>query len=286
MARPEKLPKREKAKTIRTFFRGKGYSFSTEPVCMEGIQNFQSVKSFFRQELAAIGYDGVIGVAEFNRVYDDLMPVQRDRLKDICNDHFQDLRKNGSIVCIGIAYPEHAIDCIDIWSTSGTVDKDTWNVYAREYHKLNRFLNDISKALGALLGGVYIPATVEGIAVKNVEQYYGATVSHRVVAQNAGLGWRGKNELIVNERFSCALRFASVITNLPLVHGRKVRVSCRECEACLKACPFLRNKDKLENFRESCRTYIIQLGLEAEVCGKYIKACYRRSIFSNRFKLR
>jgi epoxyqueuosine reductase QueG len=253
---------------------------------MESAQNLERAKSLFMRELAEIGYDGVIGAAAFNKVYDSLMPVQRSRLRDICQDHFQDLRKNGSIICIGIAYPEHAIDCIDVRLSDGTVDKDTWNTYAGQYHKLNRLLKDISKVLEDLFNGVSVPATVEGIALKNVEQYYNITVSHRVVAENAGLGWRGKNELIVNERFSCALRFASVITNLPMIHGRKLQVSCRECEACLNVCPFLRNRDKLENYRESCRRYIVQLGLQREVCGKCIKACYRHSIFSNRFKLR
>jgi epoxyqueuosine reductase QueG len=272
---------------MKTLFTGeKGYSFLIQQVCMESAQNFERAKNFFIRELAEIGYDGVIGTAEFNKVYDGLMPVQRSRLKNICEDHFQGLLKSGSIICIGIAYPEHAIDCIDARLSDGTVDKDAWNMYAREYHKLNWFLNDISKGLADLFNGSFIPATVEGIAVKDVEQYYDMTVSHRVVAENAGLGWRGKNELIINERFSCALRFASVVTNLPMIHGRKLKVSCRECEACLEACPFLRKKDKVENYRESCRKYIVQLGLRSEVCGKCIKACYRHSIFSNRFKLR
>ena len=253
---------------------------------MERAQNFRRVESFFGEQLAKIGYDGLVGAAEFKEVYDDLMPVQRNRLEDVCGDCFPDLLNNGSIICVGIAYPKHAIDCIDVRLSDGTVDKDAWNTYAREYHKLNKLLNDISKGLADLFDGVLIPATVEGIAVKNVEQYYGMTVSHRAVAENAGLGWRGKNELIVNEGFSCALRFASVITSLPLIHSRKVKGSCGECEACLEACSFLRNKDRLENYRESCRRYIVQLRLEGEVCGKCIKACYRNSMFSNRFKLR
>jgi epoxyqueuosine reductase QueG len=257
-----------------------------EEVSMERTQNSQRLNSLFSGELAKRGYDGVLGVAEFNKVYDELMPVQRARLEDVCGEHFKDLCKHGSMICIGIAYPERAIDCIDVRSDNGTVDKDAWNVYAREYNKLNRTLNDISKNIADLFSGIFIPATVEGISVKNVEDYYEMTVSHKVIAENAGLGWRGKNELIVNDRFSCALRFASVITDVPLTRGRRVRASCEECEACLKACSFLRNKDKLENYRESCRRYIVQLGLEANVCGKCIKACYRRSVLNKRLKLR
>jgi len=253
---------------------------------VERAQNFKRTKTFFSEELAKIGYDGVIGAAAFEKVQDGLNSVQKIRLKGLCGERYRDIHKNGSIICIGIAYPEHAIDCIDGRLASGTADKDAWNVYAREYHRLNRFLNNISNNLADVFDGIFIPATVEGIAVKNVEEKYEMTVSHRVIAEKAGLGWRGKNELIVNKRFSCALRFASVIVTLPLTHGRRVKFTCGECEACLEACSFLRNKDRLENYRENCRKYITQLGLEGEVCGKCIKACYRHSIFSERFKLR
>jgi epoxyqueuosine reductase len=253
---------------------------------VERQHNFQRLKSHFCRELAEIGYDGVVGVASFKKVLNDLMPVQRSRLEGFCDDQVQNLIRNGSIICIGIAYPERAIDCIDVRLSDGTVDKDAWNVYAREYHTINRCLNTISASIADVFGGTRIPATVEGTAVKSVEEYYGMTVSHRVVAENAGLGWRGKNELIVDGKFSCALRFASVVTSLPLSHGERIKGSCGECEACLEACAFLRNKEKLENYRESCRRYIAKLGLEKEVCGKCIKACYRHSTFSRGFTLR
>lgn len=258
----------------------------TEEEYVERAHNSRRLGIFFSEKLTEIGYDGVIGVADFKKVYDELMPVQRSKLEDVCSHHFQDLQKNGSIICIGIAYHEHAIDCIDVRLSNGTADKHAWNKYAREYHKLNGFLNAISADISNHFEGVLIPATVEEIAVKSVEDYYKMTVSHRVIAENAGLGWRGKNELVIHEKFSCALRFASIVTSLPLVHARKVEVSCGNCEACLKVCSFLRNKDELKNYRESCRRYIVQLGLESMVCGKCIKACYRHSIFSNRFRLR
>ena len=254
---------------------------------MEKEQNFQRIEGYFKEELAKIGYGGVIGVAGFKRVYNDLMPIQRSKLEDICGDLFRNAMKNGAIICMGIAYPEHAIDCIDARS-GDTVDKDAWNIYAREYQKLNKLLNIVSKLMANEFGGIPIPATLEGITdkVTHVEEYYGMTVSHRVIAENAGLGWRGKNELSVNKNYSCALRFASVVTDLPLIHGRKDGTSCGVCTACLEVCPFLKNKERLKNYRENCRRYIIALGLEDEVCGKCIKACYRHSIFKDKFKLR
>lgn len=257
---------------------------------MEKEQNFQGIKGYFEAKLAKIGYDGVFGVAGFEGVYCDLMPIQRSKLEDVCEDQFPNLMKNGSIICIGIAYPESVIDCIGAMS-GDVVVIDTWNIYAREYQKLNRLLNTISGRIADQFGGIPILATMEGVVEKvtNVEDYYGMTVSHRVIAENAGLGWRGKNELIVNKNYSCALRFASVITDLPLTQGEKVETSCGVCSACLEACLFLKNKERLKNYRENCRKYIMGLmarGLVDEVCGRCIKACYRDSIFRGAFKLR
>jgi len=257
---------------------------------MEKEQNFQRVKGYFEGKLAKIGYEGIFGVASFQGVYHDLMPIQRSRLEDICGDQFHNLMKNGSIICIGIAYPEHVIDCIGAMSGS-MIDIDTWSIYAREYQNLNRLLNTISKCIADQFGGIPILATMEGVAdkVTNVRDYYGMTVSHRVIAEYAGLGWRGKNELIVNKNYSCALRFASIITNLPLTQGEKVETSCGACNACLEVCSFLKNKERLKNYRENCRRYImglLGLGLVDEVCGRCIKACYRDSVFKDTFKLR
>ena len=260
--------------------------FVVKGILVQRSHNLERLEAFFGGRLAEMDRHGVVGVAEFKRVYDELMPAQKSKLEDICGGQLQRLIRDGSIICVGLAYPEHAVDCIDVRFSDGQANKDAWNVYAREYHRLNRLLNAVSKEIANNFDGVAVAPTTEGIAVENVKDYYGMTVSHRVVAENAGLGWRGKNELVINERFSCALRFASVITSVPLPHAEKVEFSCGECQACIESCSFLRNKNRLENYRESCRKYIAKLGLEGEVCGKCIKACYRRSIFSNRFSLK
>jgi epoxyqueuosine reductase QueG len=121
--------------------------------------------------------------------------------------------------------------------------------------------------------------------VKHVEEYYPTTVSHRVAAELSGVGWRGKNELIVNPRFSCAIRLATILTKTPLEATPPSTMSCGECRACLDACKFLEHKGKLDNYREQCRRYLLYLNLEEEVCGKCIKACYKKSIYKDKFKL-
>ncbi|MFQ6126305.1 MAG: hypothetical protein ACE5R6_17105 [Candidatus Heimdallarchaeota archaeon] len=250
-------------------------------------RNTKRVRHFFHEHLKNIYYEGVFGVANFNSVYQDLLPIQQVKLKELCQFQFQKLIQQGSIISVGIAYPESVIDCINV-KRNGMLDKTRWNVYAREYQKLNRLLNDISRKIANHFGGIPVPATLEGFAneVNHVEEYYGHTISHRVGAEHAGLGWRGKNELIVHEQYSCALRFASIITTLPLLQGIKRESLCENCRACLEICSILKKKARLKNYRENCRKYIIALGLEDEVCGKCIWACYRQSIFKDQFKLK
>ncbi len=82
--------------------------------------------------------------------------------------------------------------------------------------------------------------------VDHVSDYYGMVVSHRVVAENAGIGWRGKNQLIVNERYSCAIRLASVILSLPLVHDARIHQILRPVKTEVTVtCPTLTNAPNL-----------------------------------------
>jgi len=250
-------------------------------------ENMEQILSYFNGELKRINYEGLIGVAAFVDVYNDLMPVQRDRLMDIVGMRARTLMVGGSVLCIGIAYSEHAIDSINV-VVDGVVDKGKWNVYAREYQKINGHLDDISEKIADRFDGIAVTATLGGLVekVEHVSEYYPLTISHRVAAENAGLGWRGKNELIVNERYGCAMRFASIITGLQLPRGKKVDPKCGSCRACLEACAILKNKERLSDFRENCRRFIKSLALSDEVCGKCIKSCYRQSIFKDSFKLR
>ncbi len=256
---------------------------------VERRRNTDRLREFFEELCAGEGERGVIGVASFGAVHDELMPQQRQRLENLVGNTLGQLRDSGSIACIGIAYRDPIIDCIDKESLSRT-DFDAWNHYAAEYDRLNQVLNRMSKQIADRFDGIALTATISGIAdkVSHVKEYFEMVVSHRVVAENAGMGWRGKNQLIVNERYSCAIRFASVILSLPLIHGSKMKSRCGDCTACEEACSFIRNRDVLPDYRENCRRYILYLGsrgITRDVCGKCIKACYRDSILSGGFSL-
>lgn len=62
---------------------------------------------------------------------------------------------------------------------------------------------------------------------------------HKTLAVRAGLGWIGRNNLLVTEDYGCRLTLGTVLTNAPL-HTEtipQVPNRCGSCMACVRACP-------------------------------------------------
>lgn len=82
-----------------------------------------------------------------------------------------------------------------------------------------------------------IPPDSDRIKNKLIAKLY-HLVSHKTTATCSGLGWIGKNGLIINRRYGSKLSWATVLTNAPLDPDVPVRESlCGECDLCVKHCP-------------------------------------------------
>ncbi|MFX1368835.1 MAG: hypothetical protein ACFFAY_09575 [Promethearchaeota archaeon] len=248
------------------------------------------IRELFEKELERIGRKGLLGIAKFSDVYSHLMPVQKDAMRELCESAFDNLVASGSIVSIALAYDEGAIKSIDPRS-DGQINVERWNIYAAEYRALNAALNSIAETIANQIQGIAVPATwikkVDEL-IDHVQDYFDKAISHRAIAELAGMGWRGKNGLIVNRHLSCAIRFASIIVPFELEYNQEESLSCGECVACENACSYIRNRDILSDYREYCRRYINYLqriGVENAICGKCIKACYFNSEFQQQFEL-
>lgn len=257
---------------------------------LEAKERTRELYKFYKKQLTEYGRSGLFGVARFSEVYDALMPVQQEKLSSICGDHFKEMYSEGSIISIAVAYDEDVISTINTKSDQG-LDIENWNIYASEYENINSILNAIAGRLAEEIDGIAIPATWETQERKQyhyVREAFGATVSHRAIAEIAGLGWRGKNGLVINEKHSCAIRFASIIAPFILDYSRRSTLDCGDCTACENACSFIRNRSLLSDYRDYCRRYIDYLrskGMKYDVCGKCIKACYFDSIYAKQFQL-
>jgi len=240
----------------------------------EAERNTLRLRELFQRTSSEVSLRGILGVTQFRGVYDSLMDVQKERMRDIAGPLFDNFLESGNIISFAFVYPEGVIDNIGLMQ-DGVFDKEAWNIYAGWYTYLNNSLDKASSMIAEEICGIAISATTTGLASKltHVSQYFPGVVSHRVHAQNAGIGWKGKNSLIVNPRYSCMIRLSGVITNTPLVNTRAITEGCGDCASCEDACTFLKHRERLDDYREQCRVYLDNLGLDDEVCGKCIKAC-------------
>lgn len=64
-----------------------------------------------------------------------------------------------------------------------------------------------------------------------------AVFSHKLAANLAGLGWIGKNCLLITPKYGPRLRLATVLTNAPLTAGEPIANGCGICTKCADVCP-------------------------------------------------
>ena len=62
-------------------------------------------------------------------------------------------------------------------------------------------------------------------------------ISHKLTANLAGLGWIGKNCLLITPEFGPRVRLATILTDAPLTSGATMQNRCGECRQCVDICP-------------------------------------------------
>ena len=66
-----------------------------------------------------------------------------------------------------------------------------------------------------------------------------STLPHKTIALLAGLGWIGKNNLLITEDYGCAFCMCTILTDLPIDVKMSPLISskCGECGLCKLICP-------------------------------------------------
>ncbi|TBU92172.1 tRNA epoxyqueuosine(34) reductase QueG [Stutzerimonas kirkiae] len=98
----------------------------------------------------------------------------------------------------------------------------------RDYHKLIRKrLQQLADRIQAVIGPLGFRAFVDS-----------APVLEKAVAQQAGLGWIGKNTLLLNRQAGSWFFLGELFVDIELpVDAPHAREHCGSCSACLTACP-------------------------------------------------
>ncbi len=97
----------------------------------------------------------------------------------------------------------------------------------RDYHRsLSKPLKHLAHYVGECVPGAAAYASVDS-----------GPVRERVWAARAGLGWIGRNGLVIHPRFGSWFYLATIITDAALAPDVPIPERCGTCTACVQACP-------------------------------------------------
>ena len=99
--------------------------------------------------------------------------------------------------------------------------------YGKDYHivikqKLKKFLFKLNQKIGNINARLFVDS---------------APVHERAWAKLSGIGWIGKNSLLLNKHLGSFFFLAEIISDLELNNDYPVTDHCSTCTACINACP-------------------------------------------------
>jgi epoxyqueuosine reductase len=152
-------------------------------------------------------------------------------------------------------------------------------IYFHHYRQINAQLDRAATLISAEIerrGCSALPIAASQIV--DWERMAGQ-VSHKAIARLAGLGWQGRNNLLVTPQLGSQVRLATVLTDFPLAPDRPLEADCGSCRRCIVVCPAKAIRetpaafdlpacyDKLNEFRKTRH-------IQQHICGVCVKACF------------
>lgn len=182
-------------------------------------------------------------------------------------------------VSVAVSLPKHVV--LDL-------QRAPTEEYRRLYGSLNRKLNEIVLAGEEFLKDQGFAAYAQTTDRVKTDENRVTQLPHKTVATRAGLGWIGKNCLLVTPQYGSAVRISSLLTDAPLDYNAPVSQSnCGGCALCVKSCPAQSLKGALWEAgmpreaivdAEKCYNKQVEImsratGIETDLCGKCFAVC-------------
>lgn len=160
--------------------------------------------------------------------------------------------------------------------------------YYDTYYSLNAALDNIVSYGAEFLRENGYQAQANTTKAVRQDHNWCTPLPHKTVATRAGLGWIGKNCLLVTEEYGSAVRLSSLLTNAPLPAEAPVHESkCGQCAVCIRNCPAKALTGVLWNTTisreellhiEDCKKMQVRrmkqaTGIETDLCGLCFAVC-------------
>lgn len=172
-------------------------------------------------------------------------------------------------VCLGVMLSQAALSEIE--------DSPT-KLYFHHYRTVNNFLDQAAlKLCNFIQKKGYSALAIPASQIVDWEKQT-AHLSHKQLGVLAGLGWIGRNNLLVTKQLGSQFRLATVLTNMPLKADKPLKEDCGSCSLCVKICPAGAIKldpaefDHIKCF-EKLKEFQKQRLVDQYICGVCVNVC-------------
>ncbi|MFH0913590.1 MAG: hypothetical protein V1884_04860, partial [Candidatus Omnitrophota bacterium] len=199
----------------------------------------------------------LFGVADISQIKDDFALSKKV------------LEKLDKAICLGVRLSASILEEIQ--------DAPT-RLYFHHYRTANAFLDQAAlKMCNHIQKKGYSALPIPASVIVDWQNQK-AHLSHKRLGVLAGLGWIGRNNLLVNNELGSQFRLVSILTDMPLKVDKALKRDCGKCRLCITACPALAIKDNsldfdhakcLEKLKEFQKRHLV----DQYICGVCVNAC-------------
>jgi epoxyqueuosine reductase QueG len=151
-------------------------------------------------------------------------------------------------------------------------------LYFHHYRQINFFLDRAALILDDYirdLGAQALPIPASQVIDWERQK---AHLSHKKIGELAGLGWLGRNNLLINPEVGAQFRLVTILTDLPLKSDVPLSRDCASCYLCLSVCPVRAIKESQAEFDhwacfEQLKEFRRKGYVGQYICGICVKAC-------------
>ena len=132
-----------------------------------------------------------------------------------------------SIICLGLAYKPSGTKQPQQQSGGPVGAVASFAMYEDYHGFIKKLLKKLVEFINEKTGGGYKFRTCVD----------SAPLAERSLAVRAGLGFIGKNHMLINPVFGPQVLLGQIVTDLELEHDKPIEENCGGCDECIKACP-------------------------------------------------
>jgi epoxyqueuosine reductase QueG len=191
----------------------------------------------------------LFGVADITKIKESFLLSQRA------------VQKLDKAVSLGVRLSQGVLSEIDNFPT---------RLYFHHYRSVNVFLDQLAlKVSNHIQNKGFLTLPVPASQILDWQNQIGYL---------AGLGWIGRNNLLVNNKLGSQFRLVSVLTDLPLAADKPKKEDCGKCMLCVEICPAQAIKEDAVNFDhmkcfEKLKEFQKQRLVDQYICGVCVNAC-------------